>query len=33
MVIGHGENASILQSTINILDSVDIDFFVHWDRK
>ncbi|WP_432739123.1 beta-1,6-N-acetylglucosaminyltransferase [Ligilactobacillus agilis] len=33
MVIGHGNNADILQATINHFDSDKIDFFVHWDKK
>lgn len=33
MVIGHGDNADILQATINHFDSDKIDFFVHWDKK
>lgn len=32
-VIGYGENAAVLQKTINILDDNDIDFFIHWDSK
>ncbi|MCR5524426.1 MAG: beta-1,6-N-acetylglucosaminyltransferase [Lactobacillus sp.] len=33
MVIGTGNDASILQKTINHLDDENIDFFVHWDAK
>lgn len=33
MVLGHGEDASILQKTIDLLDCDNIDFFIHWDRK
>lgn len=33
MVVGFGNDASILQKTINILDDTDIDFFIHWDAK
>lgn len=33
MVIGTGDNVSILQKTINHLDDKDIDFFIHWDAK
>ena len=33
MVIGHGNDASVLQETINILDDPQIDFFIHWDKK
>ncbi|WP_349531152.1 beta-1,6-N-acetylglucosaminyltransferase [Leuconostoc mesenteroides] len=33
MVIGHGEDTSIIQETINILDDEDIDFFIHWDKR
>lgn len=33
MVIGTGDNASILQKTINCLDDKGIDFFIHWDAK
>ncbi|WP_143437065.1 beta-1,6-N-acetylglucosaminyltransferase [Lactobacillus gallinarum] len=33
MVIGYGEEAKVLQETINILDDKDIDFFIHWDKK
>lgn len=33
MVIGHGEDASIIQETINVLDDEDIDFFIHWDKR
>ncbi|WKF84158.1 beta-1,6-N-acetylglucosaminyltransferase [Lacticaseibacillus pantheris] len=32
LVEGSGDGA-ILQSTINVLDSDNIDFFVHWDKK
>ena len=31
MVEGHGSTANILQQTIDRLDDMDIDFFVHWD--
>lgn len=33
MVIGYGNNAKVLQSTINVLDDADIDFFIHWDKR
>ena len=33
MVIGTGDNNSILQKTIDHLDDENIDFFVHWDAK
>lgn len=33
MIIGHGNDASIIQETINILDDEDIDFFIHWDKR
>ena len=33
MVIGTGDNASILQKAINYLDDRDIDFFIHWDAN
>lgn len=33
MVVGFGNDTSILQKTINILDDTDIDFFIHWDAK
>ena len=33
MVIGSGNNAEVLQSTINHLDDKDIDFYIHWDKK
>lgn len=33
MVIGHGEQSSVLQKTIDILDDKRIDFFIHWDKK
>lgn len=33
LVIGHGENADVLQETINILDDPDIDFYIHWDKR
>lgn len=33
MVIGHGDNADVLQETINVLDNKNIDFFIHWDKK
>lgn len=32
-VIGFGNNADVLQKTINILDDPNIDFFVHWDAR
>lgn len=32
-VIGFGDQASVLQKTINILDNENIDFFVHWDAR
>lgn len=32
-VIGFGDNADVLQRTINILDNPNIDFFIHWDAK
>lgn len=33
MVLGYGEDCSVLQSTINFLDDPDISFFIHWDKK
>lgn len=33
MVIGYGTSAAVLQMTIKILDSYNIDFFIHWDAK
>lgn len=33
MVIGHGLNAEILQTTVSYLDSEEIDFLVHWDVR
>lgn len=33
MVMGYGNIASVLQSTINVLDSYNIDFFIHWDAR
>lgn len=33
MVLGYGEDYSVLQSTINLLDDPDISFFIHWDKK
>ena len=33
MVMGFGDNPSVLQETINILDDNDIDFIIHWDKK
>lgn len=33
MVIGYGENAGVLQETINVLDDSDIDFYIHWDKR
>ena len=32
-VIGYGSDAKVFQKTIDILDSSDIDFFIHWDKK
>lgn len=33
MVIGSGNDASVLQKTIEYLDDKDIDFYIHWDKK
>lgn len=33
MVIGSGNNAEVLQRTINHLDDEEIDFYIHWDKK
>lgn len=33
MVIGFGNDSSVLQKTIDILDDNEIDFFIHWDAK
>ncbi|RZM15631.1 glycosyltransferase [Lactobacillus delbrueckii] len=33
MVLGYGDNANVLQETIQILDNENIDFFIHWDKK
>ncbi len=33
MVIGTGNDSSILQKTISHLDDENIDFFIHWDAK
>lgn len=33
MVIGYGQEASVLQKTIEILDDSDIDFYIHWDKR
>lgn len=32
MVMGAGDS-SVLQRTITFLDDLDIDFFIHWDKK
>lgn len=32
-VIGYGNQANILQKTINVLDDKDIDCFIHWDAR
>lgn len=32
MIMGYGDG-KIVQSTINILDDPEIDFFIHWDKK
>lgn len=33
MVMGFGNKYDVLQETINILDDIDIDFFIHWDKR
>lgn len=33
MVMGFGDDASVLQETINVLDDEDIDFIIHWDKR
>lgn len=33
MVMGFGDDASVLQKTINVLDDNDIDFIIHWDKR
>lgn len=33
MVMGFGNNASVLQQTINVLDDSEIDFIIHWDKR
>lgn len=33
MVMGFGNDASVLQETINILDDDNIDFIIHWDKR
>lgn len=33
MVMGFGNDASVLQETINVLDDEDIDFVIHWDKR
>lgn len=33
MVMGFGDDASVLQETINVLDDKDIDFIIHWDKR
>lgn len=33
MVMGFGNDATVLQQTINILDDKEIDFIVHWDKR
>lgn len=33
MVIGHGYHANVLQKLIAHFDDVNIDFFIHWDKK
>ena len=33
LVIGYGNSAEILQKSIDILDSYNIDFFIHWDAR
>lgn len=33
LVVGYGNDANVLQSTINHLDDPMIDFFVHWDLR
>lgn len=33
MVMGFGDDASVLQETINVLDDEDIDFVIHWDKR
>ena len=33
LVEGSGKESTVLQSTINVLDDPEIDFFIHWDAK
>lgn len=33
MVMGFGDDASVLQENINVLDDEDIDFIIHWDKR
>ncbi|MCG0823234.1 glycosyl transferase [Lactiplantibacillus plantarum] len=33
LVEGSGNNSEVLQSTINLLDDSEIDFYIHWDAK
>lgn len=33
LVEGSGTDSAVLQSTINVLDDPEIDFFIHWDAK
>lgn len=33
MVMGFGNDASVLQETINVLDDENIDFVIHWDKR
>lgn len=33
MVTGHGKTGNVFQRTIDLLDSHEIDFYVHWDAK
>lgn len=32
-VMGYGDQASVLQKTVDILDNKNIDFFIHWDAR
>lgn len=33
MVLGHGNDARVLQRVINYFDDPEIDFYIHWDLK
>ena len=33
LVMGYGNDAAVLQATINHLDDPQIDFYIHWDQR